>query len=403
MTNKDAGKNNWIKHLWRSGGIAMLILFGSYFLANVSVAFSFKEKKYRLFERLVCDRRFSEHVLDSVTFVDVTYDKMLVDETERYGDGICKVPITDRGRLLEFLKMMEGKDYKHLILDLLFEKADSSAFDAELSAQMLKMRDVIICKRMDETGVVARMINDSLESIARFCDFFEMKGSGGVQKYKFLQNGENSVALELYEKETGRGIKKLGPFYFDGWRPCHNAEVMLIHKGFDEILDEGQAKYNLMGSELLCDSCFSRSSFEESRISGKDIFVGVLEGNEDRHSTYMDLQPGGYLHFLAYKSLKEEKHIIHWWYWIPLLIVYTGIGLWILNFREKKPVKIQRFLERFPIIQFLYSFVGYGLVLFVISFLLFWVCDMPYDPLVPSLAFAIISNWVKYNRISKIQ
>jgi hypothetical protein len=400
MANEDE-KKHWRKPLLRSVGIALVILIVSYFTANVPFAFSFKEKQYHLFENLVGDCKVSDQDFRSATFVDVTYDKMLVDETEHYDDGICKVAITDRGRLLEFLKMMEGKDYKHIVLDLLFEKNESTAFDAELSAQLLKMRDVIVCKRVDDSGTVVKIINDSLESIARYCDYYEKKGSGGVQKYQYIQNGENSVALELYEKETGRRITEHGYLYFDGWRLCHNADLFLIHKSYDEAKEEGVLAQYTMGADLLCDSCYdSRTLFEDLSVSQKIIFVGVLEGVEDRHSTYNNEQPGTYLHYLAYSKLMEEKHIIHWWYWIPLFIVYTLIGLWIMYWREKKTTRLQRFLENHSIIQLISSFASYGFWLTVVAFVLFWACDMPYDQIVPSVFFAGLSSFMKFIKLS---
>ncbi len=393
-------------HVWWSLGIAIAILCLCYLFNNIAYSPRLSTNKYTHFEHFYRAHNIGAD-LDDVVFVNVSYDKMLIPGMkEQPGmvpviDTNRKCSITDRKRLLDFLKRVENTDYNYLLIDLLFildGKSGHTEYDSELTEQLLKMRNVAIAKHWDMDNNRPYPMTDSrMEPLGCYCDFIESKSNAGFRNYQYLQHGENSIALQLYNHATNRSITRHGLLYFDGCRLCQNARFLTIHTSLEnEWQDEIWHNYQNM-TDLLYDTNHW-NSFRD-HINGKYLIVGDMK--EDLHDTYANAQPGAYLHYLGFTSLLHGKHFIPWWYRILLLVVYFFIIYTILQGLRKVDTHRRplRWISQRPLLHFLCSLLGYGVILLILSALLYLFFDIAYNVMIPSICFALISHFVQFKRM----
>ncbi|GEM_PF-3218489 len=367
-----------------------------YLFNNIAYPMSLSSEKYSFLEYF----NPKEQDIDDAVFVNVSYDKMLISDTVEVPDTNRKRAITDRKRLLDFLKKVENTNYRHIFLDIRFEQNEYSEYDSALTMQLLRMRDVAIAKHWDLINRCPYPMTDSLmEPLGFFCDFDESKSKSGFYKYRYLQNGEGSIALEMYRHATNRNITKHGPFYFDGCKLCQNALFLTIHTSMECEWQEDNTQNYFHLSELIFDS-ITWTRFRDD-ISGKYLIIGDMK--EDLHDTYAHAQPGAYLHYLGFKSLMEKKHIVRWYYVLFLLLFYTFIIYIILQGLRKETIRWNplKWIVQRPLIHFLCSLLGYGFILSLLSSLIYLFGDKAYNITIPSLTFALLSNIVQFIKMRK--
>lgn len=381
--------------------ISLVILILCYLFNNIAYPMFLSTEKYSLLEYF----NPKEQDIDDAIFVNVSYDKMLIADTVEVPDTNRKRAITDRKRLLDFLKKVESTNYRHLFLDIRFEQNEYSEYDSALTIQLLRMRDVAIAKHWDlNNGGPYPMTDSRMEPLGFYCDFDESKSNSGFYKYRYLQNGESSIAMEMYRHATNRSITKHGLLYFDGCKLCQNALFLTIHTSMENEWQEdnneiGNTEFYFHLSELIFDS-ITWNRFRDD-VSGKYLIIGDMK--EDLHDTYAHAQPGAYLHYLGYKSLLERKHIVRWYYVLFLFLFYTFIIYIILQGVRKETIHWSPFkwIAQRPLIHFLCSLLGYGFILSLLSSLLYLLGDKAYNITIPSLTFALLSNLVQFIKIRK--
>lgn len=388
------------KYIWLSIVISIILVLVCYFFDNIAYPIKLDVKKYSILEHRLGEKASAEDDCEDAVFVNVSFDKMFIVDTSEVPDTNRKSVITDRGKLLEFLKKVENLNYRYLFIDLRFEENDRSEYDSALVEQLLKMRDVSIAKHWDvESGKPYPMIDKRLESIGDYCDFDESKSSAGFCKYQYLQNGDNSIALKMYYKATGRTISKYGPFYFDGASLCRNAQFIVIHKSMaSEWQPDLKFNYHHMGLELLSDSnCWNRFC---DAVSGNFLIVGNMK--EDMHDTYVGKQPGAYLHWLGFKSLLNKNHLVHCMHLLLLGFIFFAITFVILRgglLSLSEHFKALLWVEQRPLIHFFISLFGYGILLTFISVISYLAWDTAVSIFIPSTVFALLNNCVKFNKM----
>lgn len=387
-------------HVWWSLGIAIAILCLCYLFNNIAYSPLLSTTKYSILEPFYRATHNTSADLEDAVFVNVSYDKMLITDTVEVPDTNRKRAVTDRKRLLDFLKKVENTNYRYLFIDIRFEQNECSHYDSALTEQLLKMRDVAIAKHWDMGSNHPYPMTDSrMEPLGFYCDFDDSRSNAGFYKYRYLQNGGNSIALEMYRHETARSITRHGSLYFDGCKLCQNARFLTIHTSMEnECQDDYEQNYWHL-PELLFDSlCWN--SFRDD-VSGKYLIVGDMK--EDMHDTYAHAQPGAYLHYLGFKSLTNGKHIVRWWYVLLLLLVYFFISYTTLQGLRKENTRwhpLQWIAQR-PLLHFLCSLLGYTFILSLLSTLLYLLFDIAYNVMIPSFCFALISHYVQFKRMRK--
>lgn len=385
------------KNKWKiSLSIAVFLSLLSYFINNCPVPYWDSLDKYCWLEYILRNTVPEKTNRNDVFFINVSYDRQVVDYNYSNGNLHGTIDITNRKTLLDFLKIAERTNtYKYIFFDIRFEKGINTKVDSELFAQIKKMRDISFSHHSDLED------NDkAIASKAAVNDYFTTITSTNFTRYQFLQNGLQSAPLRIYtatDTINNKPIVKWGPFYFCGYKLCYNSPFMRIPEDFwkDHEVD-GHQNYFDLGPLLM-----TTYEDEDWRIEMKDKIVIVGDFVNDLHDTYAGMQPGSYLVYLAYKELCNGKHFIPWFFVIVMFIVYMLISLFIVNNKtiwNYIPL-CKKIKNRFVV--FVLNMIGYGTVLSFITVLLYVFFKTTYNIFFPSLVFSLLGLYTSYkNRIT---
>lgn len=334
---------------------------------------------------------------DDVLFVDVSCDYMLVIPEN---DSRKQYAIADREKLLDFLRKMQNgyekmnMEHGPIIIDIDLYPEDSPSeiedlnyiiklktdYDSALADQIMNMKNVFVArKRRVETFKSFPLGDKRLDSISINCEFPWLKNSGSFEKYSFMWDSLQTIAMKLYELETGRKIKQRGLFYWDSGL-CTISKYLYIHDTVqmsDITMRLGNMNYNEDNIWM--------------KFKDKIVIIGYLEGNRDGHSTYMGTRYGPYLHYLGYRALKDGKHIVGRGYVLIMLFIYTLIHWCIFSCVIKMFDKI---FVKIPVFNFVFSLFGFGILLLFVEFVLY-LRDIYHPILIPFIWLTIINGIVK--------
>lgn len=316
-------------------------------------------------------------------FVNVGYDKQVIDaQVSPLESG--RMVITDRKVLLDFLNIAEHADYKYIFLDIRFEKGFETAYDSALFAKIAGMRDIVCAHHYeplkDEKGNQYNgfeIADSALLPKCAYNDYYTTVLSSNFTRYAYLQEGRPSIALRMYQDIDGKTVRQHGLLYCNDGTLCENCPYIPIKGGVSAVTDTvTTAQYYNLGPFLM--TLPEQQLIED--MKGKIVVVGDFD--EDIHDTYMSMQPGPYLTYLAYKYLAQGNNKVS----IPVLIflipVYFLIVLYALL---QRPIK-NLFLR------VLAAFISYSLILTILCTIVFLLTGYAFNVMVPSLIISFISS-----------
>lgn len=325
-----------------------------------------------------------EQDCDDAYFVNVGYDKQVTDVQVAPLESGRKT-ITDRKVLLDFLNIAERADYKYIFLDIRFEKGFNTAYDSALFAKIASMRDIVCAHHYepltDEHGneVNGFKIADSLLlPKCAYNDYYTSAFSSSFTRYAYLQEGDRpSIALRMYQDIDGKTVRHRGWFYCNDGDLCENCPYIPIKGGVSAVSDTvTSAQFYNLGPFLM--------TLPEQQLikdmKGKIVVVGDFD--EDIHDTYMSMQPGPYLTYLAYKYLARGGNKISLPVVAFMALVYFFIVMRIL---VRRPIKNR-------ILRILAAFISYSLILTILCTIFFLLTGYAFNVMVPSLIISLISS-----------
>ena len=92
----------------------------------------------------------SELKKDAV-FINVGYDKKLIDKNDEFGLALGNTPITDRQKLVDILRMLNKTDaYQYIFLDVVFEKGfEDVEVDSLLLDEIKHTKRIVVATHPD--------------------------------------------------------------------------------------------------------------------------------------------------------------------------------------------------------------------------------------------------------------
>ena len=382
---------NQKKNLLISFGLALIITILCYFLNNCPYPYWDSLNKLSWLEYFLSNTVPEKNDRSDAFFINVSYDRQVVDYTYSNGNLQGSIDITNRETLLNFLKKAEkANSYKYIFLDIRFEKGIETPTDSALFAQIGKMRDISYSSHSDLQN------NDkAILSKAAINDYFTTLTSSSFTRYQFVQNGQPSVPLRIFmavDSIHNKTIKQWGPFFYSDGKLCQNSPFMRIPEDFWVGHEEdGHQNYYDLGPLLL-------TTYEDKdwEIEMKDKIVIVGNFVDDLHDTYGGFQPGSYLIYLAYKELCNGKQFVSWGFMGLMLIIYIFILFFILNRKTVWGfIPIIRKIENKSAL-FVMNLIGYSTVLSLLTIVLYMFFNTTYNIFFPSLVFSIVSLYMSY-------
>lgn len=371
----------------------VLLLTLSYFLNNQPLFTGEDLDQYAWMEWIKDKIGISPDVdANAALFVNVAYDKQFVDIYDDYGMTIGNSDVTDRSKLLAFLKILHKTGaYKYIILDIRFEKGyNVPEVDSLLFAEILSMRNIVIANHSD-----IELADSSLIKKAAISDYFATITKTNFARYQYNYDGVESVPLYAYHELTGNTINKHGWLYTCNSRLCYNSLFVHFPIAKWNEYDEQQSKvyYNL-GSDILDN--YSDSDLKKL-TEGKCVIIGNMV--EDVHDTYSGLKPGSVITYYAFQELMKGRHFVNYCMMLFLAILFFLISLSLF---ETNPI-----ISRLPfirnshsrIIHFMLDFVGYSLVLALSMIILYIIFGIAISIVLPSAYFAIQKSIIRFKQL----
>lgn len=403
-----------IGKLLLSVALTSVLLVACYFWENVPLAYGESFDKFYVAERCIQKHFGRNQTLDEGLFINVGYDKAVaeIDLYDMNGLFTGRVDITDRETLDNILARLEEDDtYKYIFLDVRFEKGITTPSDSVLFARIARMRDIVVATHRGMT-----LSSPVLEPKAYLSDYKTTITSTGFTRYQYLQKGETSVPLKIYEDLTGSSIRKARhfPIYYSGKSLCHNSVFVRIPEDFSRNLvdvhldrhEEGvtgihRQRYFDCGPQI--DAFFPL----DEQADGKIVIIGDYVN--DMAGTYMGEQPNPYLAFLATENLLQGRHKVSVVYALFLAAFFLITFITILERRKSVIIAIMDLLaglvkklylrikpgktiqkENISILGlFIWNLLGFSISTFLVCLLLFICLQATFSIFIPSLAFSI--------------
>ena len=408
--------------------IALLLSVFGYFSNNWVIFSSEELNLYTSIESLRKIFESDDAEYRGALFVNTSMDNALVDVYDSSGGYVIgNTKITDRRKLLEFLKLLEGTDYAYLVIDINFPQElthkDSvgKQLDNKLIEQIKRMERCVVATHRDI------VLMGNLEHKAALADYKSTVTATNFTRYKYFEEIP-SIPLHVYnEIRKSQGADTVAccfassylGFYWEGNKLCQNSVFLKFSsKGFPQLskirteignlINVEQYNYRNLGSDFIdhLDYGLPREEIQEDLKSylkdagnGKRpiVFIGNLQ--EDLHDTYAGLQPGVIILYNAIKALFEGRHLVNPLRFICIFLVYFIISLFILKDRELLYFIPDKFRRRYPFIHILLQFITISTVLLIIDIIDISIFNVTSNFFLTILFFGIIKLYISFKKV----
>lgn len=378
------------QRFWIALGVSFILAFCDYFMNNCRFPLLDNVDSLSRLEYFI--RSTDDADKDSVLYLNVAFDKQLVDIKDDFGDTIGKSVITDRETLVKILNIAEKAQYKFLVMDVRFDKGMNTASDSALWAVMRRLpRFAYSAHEEEENGADPSTWNKS-----GFSDYGATLTTG-FTRWQYVQNKGKSIPLMIYNSLDDKNIDKLGPLYFDGKRLCYNTVFIPLSLGMlTTEKKNGEIRFPLLGGQVL-----KYSNDSEIQRSMKDKVVIIGDFDNDMHDTYIGSVPGPVLIYRAYVELHNEKHIVKFGFFVFLILLFFTIAYTVMS--SKPLISYIPFIANKPFVKNILAFIGWEVVLSTVSMVLYLTMSISFNTLIPAIVFTVMGWWInsRYNNSAK--
>lgn len=340
--------------------------------------------------------------IDSVLFVNVTYDKVLRPITDEFGTPSGRTQITDRHKLLRLLQYLKrNNNYKFILLDVFFGNDVQTVWDEELYATIDSMERIVIPCHSDAVIADKRLVKK-----AGLADYLVTFSESDFVKYPYFCDTAKSIPVLMYEEVTGRKIEKHGIFYTDGWHLVRSSIVLTFDLRANETYAvNGDKIWNNLGMDLLDDSIPELNATGDSLLyrqpemtHNKYIVIGSFRG-DDTHTTFLEEMSGAVINFNAFISLLHGHHIVSATLTILLFIIFFSLSYLTLSRKQLKDL-LEEIVETsqnksirlvLKVLIWLCSWIGYSLLLSIMCIITYLLLGEAYDIFITSTMFYLFS------------
>jgi len=404
--------------------IAALLTVCGYFSNNWGL---FTGENLALFTYMEWHKRICSDNCDDypgALFVNTSFDKELIPIYDNKLE-IGNTEITDRRKLLDFLKLLSQTDYAYTIIDLRFAEGLShkdsvgKQVDAELFDFIKSMRNCVIATHRN-----IKLIDD-LNSKAALADYKSTVTSTNFIRYEYFDSIP-SIPLHVYNElhksvaqDTINYSKRIFglPYFTDGKRLCQNS--LFLEFSSKSLSQNKKIPTEFYGSSYIQSNIYKNLGSDFVDYIGchpDSMIVNMIDGNlkqqgngdsnntivyignflEDLHDTYAGLQPGMVILYKAIHALQEGRHIVDpirfvlqfLFYFILCLFVLMDIGL--MNLFSAK------FLSHHQFLVFILQLVSISTFLFLAAIIDITVFHITTNFIFATLMFGLLKLYVRF-------
>lgn len=258
-------------------------------------------------------------------FISVSWDKKLIQKTDEFGAPIGQQPITDRGKIADFLHILNQKpdNHKFVTLDIFFEDSTSGhpEDDIRLAKELARTKNLLIPYHMGENGQPQYPIFKAPLGLADY----EPTVEGLLVKFSIINSqGHKTMPLLMHEKLKGQAYTPGLLIDALGGKPVLSSFI-LDHRIFQEdvLAPNGPLYHKMYLNEILTNlKPDAIHEFTKDRI----IIIGDLDNGMDMHKTIYGNMLGPVILMNAFLALENGDNQITWYFILFLLCSYVLIS-----------------------------------------------------------------------------
>lgn len=345
--------------------------------------FSFIKEQFKRENKLHSD-------FDSIVFVNIAYDKILVPVNDAIGMPVGHVPITDRDKLNQFLNILsQSNKQKAIFMDIDF--SEEFPQDSVLAASMSATQNLFIPVNSNSFIGKASVQMGEVSGMKTLV-------SGDFFKYPYIFRERKSIPVKLYEYLDGGKFEKDNFVYYRNGKLAFNSIVPNYYfREFPKYSAEGIYNYYDLGADLLP---LGKSAIEET-VNGKLVLVGAF-AEDDQHDTFVGRIPGILILLNAYYNLKYGTNEIS--YWLILILFLTYLFLTI-NALENWVVlglgKFQQWLTNHKVLGLMVRLASFAGIFIVLSAIIKLLFNVYLNILLMGIYFAVFGSVVQYYKTKR--
>lgn len=301
-------------------------------------------------------------VKDSVIFLDISKDQVMVDDTAlNYG----RVNITDRAMLAGFFSQLNQHpdSYKAVICDIAFNYP--SPDDTALKPVIEKAKRVFI----PVTLVKGKALAPLFRCKAGATDY--TVNDGDFVKYPlFYTDSLKSLPLLLAE-DARKEYQHHNGLTFESHRLTFNTVIPeFYYRNIDLTRDSLAPKVHRRPNLFYLGEILPSRDFFNQYLKDKYIVVGDF--TNDNHDTYLGKMPGPLIVFDTYLTLRENSLALSWTWVIVLMVVFAAVSYHLFYGGEKDAATIAEKVKVSFIREFIKKYLGYLGILILLNILSYW-------------------------------
>lgn len=345
----------------------LFLLYVDYFYSNNPYPFFDSLNEYSIAEYIRRNQK-TDNFKNDALYINIAYDKSLITISDSiWGLPIGNIDITDRRKLATFINILRlHPNYKYIFMDVRLEKGyeDNTLFidpidnktkstDSVLTNVIKHTKRFIFANHLD-----MNLLDSSLYKKCAINDYKSTIISTNFVRYEYLHDNQLSIPLKLYKDlYNGEIVYKYGA-YFDRGKLCYNSPFFQISSPFPGEYDiDGNKNWLNLGCDILDDKLLDITSLTKNKI----VIIGDFI--EDCHDTYIGPQPGSYITYCAFETLRQGKHLVSVFGVIILAIVYSLLSLF--SFSNKSVILHIKWIQKIDskFLRIFLSFLGISFVL----------------------------------------
>lgn len=363
---------------------ALVITWGCYIAGNIPYSFGTEKQTVKWFNAILGWFNYENYTApNNVLPINVSYDKQLIEVSDKYGLPLGVTDITDRYKLQKLLHLIDSiGNYKYIVCDILFSGEYITPADSALFELISKMPRIAVAG-----GVNTEDVYEKIRSKAFPCTYSTTIEEGDFVKYPLLSNGKESLPLHLWKSIHETSFWGNAFFCQSQGRMCRKSIFLDFPIRVSELYSGGQLKSWLnLGVDILD---VRHMLNLEALFKDKIILIGSFT-EDDIHSTIAGDMPGVMINYNAYYALSQGRHYLNIIAFFILFLVFFITTVSVLNDKHLSDYIPQRLIPESTVIQMLISWVSLSTLFTVVFFILYMVFKEVYDIFFISTYFTLL-------------
>ncbi|MEN8118860.1 MAG: hypothetical protein ABFS35_00850 [Bacteroidota bacterium] len=305
---------------------------------------------------------------DRFLFVNVAWEKQLIEKLDNDGFPVGNQVITNRKSLSRFFSRINQKpdNHKYLICDISF--VDPSENDMELQVEFDKLTNYTVSYHKDENDIPQDPIFNVSKSISDYTTFNVDK----FIKFKLVQSDSLiTTPLKLYQEIYNKKMEQ-GFFYRLNNRYILNSFIVDFRIWSYDLSDESSYKYDYMNIgdfQFLPDSAFHKL------LKDRIIVLGDFELNDIHETIYGDMS-GPLILLNTFLAVEKGQNILSIYYLIFIFLSFILINYYVFDINIRFKAQFAHLISKSPIYNEMLRFFLYLFYFTIISSISFFIFNI---------------------------